>query len=244
MGIVTNMEPTFHLAWPPWIPPSGDGVIAVVGNASLTRGWATALLVRMPQKRYVWSRASAACEIRGIEIVNRPGVLAATVAPAGADPRHLALALDVSCSIRQQRINEGLPARACLTSSAPPTPPSGTLRVPHMVTVRHGSGLVADTVVWEILPQQVAEEWLGGRVCDRDRQFVERELEAIVHLRGLVREGELPPTSAAARLLSLMPRGRDLPIELVYRRPDLLRALLPTAAGPARSLRAELPWQL
>ena len=67
-----------------------------------------------------------------------------------------------------------------------------------MVTVRHGSGLVADTVVWEILPQQVAEEWLGGRVCDRDRQFVERELEAIVHLRGLVREGEPPPTSAAS----------------------------------------------
>lgn len=209
-----------RLAWPPWQPPPGDGVVAVVTDAEPATGWADALLARVDQRRYLWV-ASGAPEASGLEILSRPGVMAATVAFDGVDARHLGLALDVACRARALRGTGG--AGGCLTGWLPPSPPLAAVRVPHLVTVWHGT-LAVDSVVWEILSVPAARRWLGSPLPDLS--FVEANLDRLVRLRTAARTASLPPTAAAARLLSLLGPESDLPISLVYQRPDLFRALL------------------
>lgn len=232
-------EGQFRLAWPRWQPPPDDGVVAMVREPCSTRGWVDALLAREPGLRYVWTSTENDCGVSGLDITSVPGVLAVTMAPAGADTRHLALALEAAYRLATKRwAGAHQPSRACLTSWAPPPPhlSPGMVRVPHLVTVCHGHGLATDSVVWEVLSPEDARRWLGGPLPDCDRRFVEEELDELVRLRGAVRRGELPATAAAARLLSLMPRDGDLPVELVYQRPDIFRALMslavPVKAAP------------
>jgi hypothetical protein len=98
------------------------------------------------------------------------------------------------------------------------------VRVPHLVTVWHGT-VATDSVVWEVMPVPAARRWLGSPLPNLS--FVEANLHRLVRLRTAARTGKLLPTAAAARLLSLLGPDRDLPIWLVYQRPDLFRALLP-----------------
>lgn len=117
------------------------------------------------------------------------------------------------------------PRTACLTSWSPPSPPPGTVRVPHLLSIRHG-GHITDSVVWEVLTPSAARRWLGCELRACDLSFVESHLHQLVRLRVGARSGDLPPTAAAARLLSWLGPDRDLPISLVYQRADLFRALL------------------
>lgn len=219
----------FRLIWPPWQPPPGDGVVAMVREPCSTRAWVDALLVRKHSLRYVWTSTEIDCETSGFDIASVPGSLAVIMVPAGADTRHLALALGAAYRLATKRwAGAHKPFRACLTSCAPPPPHLSPrmVRVPHLVTVCHGQGLATDSVVWEVLSPEDARRWLGSPLPDRDRRLVEEELDELVRLRGAIHRGDLPATKAAARLLSLMPRAGDLPIELVYQRPDLFRALM------------------
>jgi hypothetical protein len=217
-----------RLVLPPWQPPRADGVVAVVVEEHLTRGWAQSLLARRDDRLYVWSAAEAGIEVRARDILGYPGVVAASMAPAGADPRRLGLAVEVACRLAAERRSHAAgAAEACLTSWLPPQPLVGTVRVPHLVTVWHG-GLATDSVVWEVLDLEAARRWLGSA----DAGFVEANLDALVRLHAAVRTGRLPPTTAAARLRILLGPGRDLQTSLVFQRPELFRALL---AGNADS---------
>lgn len=221
----TAVQP-LRLVWPPWRPPPGDGVVAVVVEAELGSGWADALLARVGHWLYVWAAADGGLAARAVEIVGYAEVVAATVAPARADPRHLGLALETACRLASTRSTGGAGSTGvCLTSWSPPDPPAGCVRVPHLLTVWHG-GLATDAVVWEILQPAAAERWLGVRLHPATVEFVETNLDALVGLRAAARRGDLPPTAAVARLFSLLGPDRDLPISLVYQRPDLFRALL------------------
>lgn len=224
-GATGTVGHPLRLAWPPWKPPPGNGVVAAVAETETGTGWADALLARVDHLRYVWV-AAASPEQSGLEVLNHPGVLAATLAPEGADPRHTGLSLEVSHRLRARR-GAGAGKGGCLTSWSPPTPPPGAVRAPHLVTVWHGT-VATDSVVWEVIA--AARRWPG---LLPDLSFVEANLHQLTSLRTAARTGNLPPTAAAVRLLSLLGPDRELPIELVYERPDLFRVLLrPGSADP------------
>ena len=117
-----------------------------------------------------------------------------------------------------------------MTSWEAPDVRVGVVRVPHLVSVRQDGGQVADAVVWQAMNPQELHRWVGCAVSEVDLRFVEDNLDALVRLRGAVRDGQLPATAAAARLLALLPDGRGLPIDLVYQRSGLFRALVPSVS--------------
>jgi hypothetical protein len=100
------------------------------------------------------------------------------------------------------------------------------VRVPHLVTVSRG-GYLSDAVVWEVLAPDAAERWLGCPVGATDLGFVEGNLDALLRLRAAARDGRLPATAAATRLLTVLPPGDELSIALVFQRSALFRAMLP-----------------
>ena len=219
----------FRLSWPSWRSPPGDGVVAVVSGPDVDCGWADALLALIGQRPVVWAGARGALEVLGVEVIGRPGVAAATLSPVGVDPRRVGVALDVARRLVAHQADGGGPG--CLTSWRTPDVPVGMVRVPHLVTVRHGGGSLADSVVWQILSPGTVERWVGCRVTDGDLEFVETNLDTLVRLRSSVRERRLPPTAAGARLLSLLPDGGELSTALVYQRIGLVRVLLSPESG-------------
>jgi hypothetical protein len=127
------------------------------------------------------------------------------------------LALELAVDLTAARHNG-----ACLTSWAPPGPPPGVVRIPHLVTIQR-DGVITDTVVWELAPLAVAQHWLGGPLPDQ--AFFESRLEALLRLRGAARRGQLPATAVAAGLTELIP-DRDLSIRVVYEHAATFKALL------------------
>jgi hypothetical protein len=144
------------------------------------------------------------------------------------------LALEFGWRLAVRRGMGGGDPGGCLTSWAAPDVSMGVVRVPHLVSVRQDGGRVADAVVWQVVTPQELHRWVGCGVSEVDLMFVEANLDALVRLRGAVRDGQLPATAAAARLLALLPDGRGLPIDLVYQRSGLFRALVPAVpTGPS-----------
>jgi hypothetical protein len=220
-----TVERQFRLAWPRWQPPPGGGIIALVAQSDATLGWADALLARDSAGLYVWASRGAEPERRALEILELPEVRAATLVPDGADARQVGLGLEFATWLARERAGVGFlerPSGACLTSWSKPTPPPGTVRVPHLVTVRHATE-VADAVVWELATSMAARRWLGCPLAIQ--HSVEAHLDGLLRLRAAARARRLPPTAAAARLSCLLGE-RDLSIELVYQRFDLFRVLL------------------
>ena len=191
-------------------------MVAVVAGPDVECGWADALLARVGGRHVVWAASRGGLETLGVEVMGRPGVVAVALSPVGVDPRYVGLALDMARRLAADRAAGDVDG--CLTSWRVPDAPVGMVRVPHLVTVRHGGGQVVDSVVWQILAPDAVQRWVGCKVSDGDLGFVEANLDALVRLRAAVRAGELPATAAAARLLSLLPDGGELPIGLVYRR--------------------------
>ena len=205
-------------------------MVAVLSGPDVRCGWADALLARVGQRLVVWTGAGSEPVVRGLEVVDQPAVVAAAVSPAGADARYVNLALEFGCRLAVRRGAGGGDPGGCLTSWAAPDVPVGVVRVPHLVSVRQDGGQVADAVVWQVMSPQELHRWVGCQVSEVDLRFVEANLDALVRLRGAVRDGELPATAAAARLLALLPDGRGLSIDLVYQRSGLFRALLPSVS--------------
>ena len=204
-------------------------MVAVVAGPDVECGWADALLARVGARQVVWAASRGVLAVFGVEVMGRPGVMAVALSPVGVDPRYLGLALDVARRLAADRAAGDVDG--CLTSWRVPDAPVGMVRVPHLVTVRHGGGPVVDSVVWQVLAPDAVPRWVGCPVGDGDMEFVEANLDALVLLRGAVRARELPATAAAARLLSLLPDGGELSIGLVYRRLGLFRVLLSAEPG-------------
>lgn len=210
----------FPLAWPPWQPPPRDGVAVVVKPGSQI-AWADSLLARDNGRLVVWAGAGADPEQQGLTLLSYPGVQAAVLSIGRTDPRRVGLALEVALHLASTR-EDGPAAGACLTSWAPPNPPTDVVRIPHLVTVAYPGG-ATDAVVWELATIDVAQRWLGGRLPDQS--YFESHLDTLLRLRGAARRGQLPGTAVAAGLAELLP-DRDLTIWQVYENPELFRSLL------------------
>ena len=220
------MEQPLRMSWPSWRPPPGNGAVALALGSG-TRGF-DALLAREGARSVVWAAAAGVPpEVRGLDVVGREGVVAATVARAGTDARRVGMALEFARRLVERRDHAtGRDPGACLTSWPVPDPPEGMVRVPHLVTVSRG-GHLSDAVVWEVLAPEAAERWLGCPVSATDLGFVEGNLDALLRLRAAARDGRLPATAAVTRLLTVLPPGGELSIALVFQRSALFRAMLP-----------------
>ncbi len=211
---------------------STDGLIATV-IAGIDAGWADTVLTSDNLGTLVWSASHGQAERHGMLTVERPGVRAVSLAPAGCDQRRVRMALQVSARLGCVRRRGGW-APAYLTSPLRPDTPDDLVRIPHLVTARtdtrelvddacrrHG---LTDTVAWELMARAAACRWFGAALPDQS--LVEAHLPDLLALRSAARAGRFPPTTAGARLAALL-HGRPLPLStvLVYRRLDLFREL-------------------
>lgn len=210
----------FPLAWPPWQPPSRDGVAVIVTPGSPI-AWADSLLARDNGRLVVWTGTGADPEQQGLTLLAQPGVRAAVLCTGRTDPRRTGLALEVAVHLAGSR-EHGAAAGACLTSWSPPAPPADSVRIPHLVTVAYPGGS-SDAVVWELTTLDAAHRWLGGPLPDQP--FFEAHLDTLLRLRGAARRGQLPGTAVAAGLADVLP-DRDLTIQQVYEHSGLFKSLL------------------
>jgi hypothetical protein len=213
---------SFRWVWPPWQPPPGEGLVAIANQADATLGWADALLARHGSDLYVWAAVGGEPLRHALDILDRPGVVAATMAWNHADPRKVSIALEVAAWLASQRAESHI--RGCLTAWSPPAPPPGILRVPRLVTLLDGS-TATDTVVWELLPDARLREGLGAPLPDLT--LVESNLDALIEFRAMLRTGRVPATPVTARVLDLIALDghHDLSIELVIEHLDLFWVL-------------------
>lgn len=232
VSVLTMQQTEFRWVFPRWQPPPGNGLVAIVSRAEATRGWVNSLLAIDGDRQWVWAGLGGEPEDRALEIVDRFGVAMASLAAAGTDVRRVCLTLQVAGWLSRQRAGAGdaesRPARSCLTCCSAPAPPPGAVRVPHLVSVRHG-GWVKDAVVWELMDATFARQWLG---LPPGWEFFESHLRRLLWLRAAVRVGRLPATPLARRLVQLIYAcDADLSIEMVYRNDDLFRLLLEAWEG-------------
>lgn len=229
-------SPSFRWMWPRWQPPPGDGLVAIAQQGQATLGWADALLTRRGSDLYVWAAVDAEPERYALDLIDRPGVVAATMAWDHADPRKVNLALEVAAWLASRRATDGtgvLPGSGCLTAWSPPATPPGVLRVPRLVTLVNGS-TVTDAVVWELLPAASLHERLGELP---DLSFVESNLDVLIDFRAMLRAGRVPATPVTSRVLDLMEGDtyRDLSIELIVAHIDLFWVLVEAMTAGRRA---------
>jgi hypothetical protein len=148
----------------------------------------------------------------------------------GGDADTARLPLEFAAHLGDRRRRDAHPVRPCVTSATAPELASAPdlVRLPHLLTVRDGAGVLADATVWEVMTITQARLWLGGPLpC---QPFFEQQLAALLHLRFLARTGQFPASTDGQRLRELI-TGRYLSIRLVYRYPALFAALIGTAGA-------------
>lgn len=222
MRIVTANRPELAWGFPRWQPPSGNGLVASVTEAEATRGWVQSLLAVEGGDQVVWAGLGGQPERQARRIAASYSLSAATLVAGRADSRGLWLALQVAVRLSQQRATDEK-AGSCLTCWSPPALPPGTVRVPHLVSVRQGA-VVTDTVVWELTDVGAARRHVGLPV---GWGHFESHLRTLLRVRAAAREGRLAATPLCRRLAELTrERDNELSIEVVYRHAELVRVLL------------------
>jgi hypothetical protein len=195
---------------------SGGHVVAASGQR---------YLVHVPQ-------ASGPLASAGLAAVRRNRTAGAAL-HLGGDADTARLPLEFAAHLGDRRRRDAHPVRPCVTSATAPELASAPdlVRLPHLLTVRGGAGVLADAVIWEVMTITQARRWLGGPLpC---QPFFEQQLPALLHLRFLARTGQFPASTGGQRLRELI-TGRYLSIRLVYRHPALFAALIGAAgARPA-----------
>jgi hypothetical protein len=221
----TEPRPHPRPAWgfPPWQPPSGNGLVAVVQAAETTRGWVENLLAVEQGKQVVWARLGDRPEPQALELVDQFTVPAATLVRPGTDVRQAWAALQVAVWLSHRPTTRGGRVKCCLTSWAAPTPPAGTVRIPHLLSISRGTTAV-DAVVWELADIASARELAG---LPTDWEFFDCRVSTLLELRAALRAQRLPATPLARRVSELTwAHGEELSIELVYREAGLFRLVL------------------
>lgn len=94
---------------------------------------------------------------------------------------------------------------------SPPVLKRGTVRLPHLVAFSDEEG-VRDVVLWECLPQNAAESWLGSKLPDQE--LVEQHLPDLLELRKRARQNTLDPTIHMELIARLV--GRYISVRFVY----------------------------
>jgi len=152
-------------------------------------------------------------------VARRPGIVAVTIAAAGADRTGTGLALAFAEHLRAVRARRGL-GWACVTAATrPATGRPGLVRLPHLVAF--AGATVTDLVIWEVLTGERARAWLGRPLPGVS---FEDRLDTLLRLRAAARRGGLPRTAAGRRLADLL-TTRYLSIRLVYEHPGLFLSL-------------------
>jgi len=219
-------------ALPCWRQPrAGHGLLAVVGAAADT-SWADQIVAGDDGGRLVWTATGVQPERAGLLAAQRLGVRVVCLAPAGRDPRRIRAVVQFAHRLTDARGDNAVSARARLTSADPPATVDRPIRIPHLISLRTGTGSVADAVVWELIPCIAAPDC--SRVPPESQGFIEAHVRGLLALRGAARTGRLPQTTAGQRLADRL-AGRPLTIRAVYRHLDLIRPLLAghhTPAGP------------
>lgn len=214
-------------------PRTHTGLVAVVAPLSAAR-WADEVLAGGEAEALVWA-ATAQPERIGLHATIRPGVRAVSLTPAGPDLHQVRAAVQVAYRLAHPsgRATGGPgPTRARLTSIHPPATVDRSMRLPHLVTVRHATGTrlvsLEETVVWELVPRIAAPEW--SRIRPNDQTFIEANLPGLLALRAAARHGRLPDSPAGQRLADAL-AGRPLTTAAVYRHLHLIRPLLTRQAA-------------
>jgi len=207
------------------LSPAAGGLVAVVTSSAdnLRIG---KVLTGDSSHSLVWIPAGTQPERAGLLTLHRPGIRAVSIAPAGRELRRAWPALQFA-----HRLGLKADGRARLTSADAPATVDRSTRMPHLISVRYGTGTLTDTVVWELMARTVAPEW--SRVPPVDQAFIEAHLHRLVTLRGVARGGRLPSTAAGRRLASLLGE-RPLTIRTVYEHLDVLRHLVIEMSGQAQ----------
>jgi len=213
LGVLARGILVMHAARAPARPRAGGSGGQVV-TASSQR-----YLVHVPQP-------SGPLAPAGLAAVRRDRAAGAAL-HLGGDADTARLPLEFAAHLGDRRRRDADPVRPCVTSATAPELASAPdlVRLPHLLTVRDGYGVLADAVVWEVMTIAQARRWLGGPLpC---QPFFEQQLPAL-HLRFLARTGQFPASTGGQRLRELI-TGRYLSIRLVYRYPALFAALIGTA---------------
>ncbi len=108
----------------------------------------------------------------------------------------------------------------CDITINPPEVAPGHVRLPHLVAYTDGEQ-VQDHIMWEVMPRQRAEQWLGNPLPDQT--LVESRLPSLLALRQGLREQTLVDTKydeLKARLV-----GRYVSILFVYQNIDVFKQL-------------------
>jgi hypothetical protein len=134
------------------------------------------------------------------------------------------LAVTFSRHLRETRsMRNGIIVPACVTSITPPHPPKECVRIPHLVTTEFSPKLT-DTVIWEIQTAAEAEEWLGAPLIGQE--FVEENLEKIINVRQVFRNGKIAGTDLEKELQNHLSKGRYLSVLLVFQHLNLFEDML------------------
>lgn len=97
----------------------------------------------------------------------------------------------------------------------------GEARLPHLVVQEQQTGL-EDKIIWERLPRDDAEIWLGGELPDTE--FVERHLDVIQSIKKAVRNN--PLDSIKHDTLRDRLHDRYISILFIYQNMDVIREIL------------------
>lgn len=122
--------------------------------------------------------------------------------------------------LRTKKRNKTLP---CVISSYRPELPSGYVRLPHLAAYV-GAAPVADMVMWEILIDAEAEQWLGRALPNQE--MFEENLQRQKALRGMICAGQ-NITNEAYRTLTttIQTEGRYLSILFAYQHAALFQTI-------------------
>ena len=165
--------------------------------------------------------------------------------PPGAEPRFSlsespALAARFAGHLRTLRNSAGLPT-GLVTARRPAQADlagGSLIRVGHFVATTNDVGLVADTVLWELLPAAAYRAWLADAPVP-DRAALERAVPGLLRLRALHRGHQLPALGLVD--LAELLEGRYLSARIAHRYPTLVlaaaaRAIARNPSPPVRFL--------
>jgi hypothetical protein len=109
-----------------------------------------------------------------------------------------------------------------IISANQPRTPERTVRIPHLTATLGESGL-EDAVMWEILPDGEAENWLQGPLPEQST--IEQHLPELIQLRRAVREQSIPDTPDHHELTRRLSAGRYISMLFVYQNVELFSTL-------------------
>lgn len=199
------------------------GLIAVASAQAMYSVPSSTPVAAAGESQLVYVEASGSVEALALQIVATESCEAAVLHWGGAFAS-ASLPLAFAMHLRALRVELGIRVQRCITSAIAPSPPdANSIRVPHLVAATDGQR-ISDTTVWELMPTAAARDWFGRPLPER-LDWIEKHLARLMHIRALVRDGQLPQLGRLAELPARL-AGGYLSIRFVLHHADFFEALL------------------